>query len=237
MTSALSKLSLVAYFDVYGFSALVENTSRQKPSTSAEENEFLEIEIRLQSCVEQIRDAAKAMRLDFFGISDCIFLVCPVEISTFASALQSLETAKAAIIASITIFHDCGLDVRGGISIGNVSMQPGSILIGKPVIRAVRLEQSFDAPLVYLPLKELSALNEYARKAVQVVFTDDPITVKDKKFGQQTAYVFTILDKTAMLRNYKNKYESYLINGPSKVAASYEVAINILEYLISNTKI
>ena len=225
----MTTISLVAYLDVYGFSALVAQATSTRHADAS--TKISDIEIRLGDCFEQINENSQSLKFDFFGISDCVFLVRDLDLSSHSTAIKSLSAAKDAIRLALAVFASRGFDVRGGVAIGKVTRTGTNILLGDPVIRAVRIEGSFRAPLVCLPVAELSKVSDLQRNAVDTVFCEPTVIVKTTSAGRTRAHVFPPHGAAALGADYRVKLEQYYCEGPPNVALGYEEALEILDQL------
>ncbi|MBU4231351.1 MAG: hypothetical protein KKF43_02355 [Proteobacteria bacterium] len=137
---------LVAYFDVYAFSNMVR------------EDSLASLSIRLTKTAKAIKERADENGLKLFVFSDCGFLLCEMPTS---SSLERDNLIRR-FIHQIEILCDDFLEqdmlVRGGVAYGQVFIDD-SIIVGPPIIEAVRLEGAIPAPFILFPLKVAKELN------------------------------------------------------------------------------
>ncbi len=149
----------VCYLDLMGFSAAVTDRTKVEDENLVELAEMLtEIKRRLD---ESYGDA----RLEFQSLSDSIF-ICTKDNSR--SSLTALLSASQEIYLYFLLN---GFLTRGGISSGKCYITP-AIVLGEPVVRAVKLEQTVaDTPRIVLSSKTVDLL----RRTLDARFFSDNI--------------------------------------------------------------
>jgi hypothetical protein len=155
------KTGWLSYMDVYGFSSLIEN---------ADNEEIADILLSVHT-----KAAEKLAPLDHFQFfSDSIFLFAAHDTSVGSDSGDSLRAVLDASRAIIneSVRHD--LFLRGSLAFGEVVIRT-NIILGKPILRAYRREQSLPFPVVIVPEIELEAGAIPQELAVHAIETKDGI--------------------------------------------------------------
>jgi hypothetical protein len=134
---------LVAYFDVYNFSKQVQDRSLNTLSE------------KLHAISEDLVAEAAKRRMKIYLLSDCGFLLC--RMASGHRRLGQAESRNRALTFTIVLQEFCdlflkrGLLLRGGAAFGKTYVK-GSVVVGKPVIEASRLEAAIPAPIIVFPV-------------------------------------------------------------------------------------
>jgi hypothetical protein len=127
--------------DVYGFSSLIENADNEEISET-----LLAIHTKA---------AAKLTPLDHYQFfSDSIFLFAEHDAATGHSSGECFETVLDATRTIINLSVRNNLFLRGCLAFGPVVIRP-NIILGRPILRAYKREQSLPFPIVIVPEIEL----------------------------------------------------------------------------------
>ncbi len=132
----------LVYIDIYGFSALVRSRGAAK------------IYKDLADCVHEIEKITKKNNFVVQVLSDSIFITCfeseKYDSDTFSTYFQCIREAQDILI-------DKDFIPRGAFAHGEI-FKSLSVIVGEPVIRAVRAEEQIELPCVYIPGIETSKI-------------------------------------------------------------------------------
>ncbi|MFC1895083.1 hypothetical protein ACFL0Q_00250 [Thermodesulfobacteriota bacterium] len=211
---ALPKETLVAYFDIYGFTELESYIETTYVDT------IVEIQDSLISHVRQI----SGCELYFF--SDCAFLIYDIHNVKDEALHNSIRTFCDLLRSFYTTFLNKDFLLRGGVAAGPV-LSRGNVFIGKPISEAVRLERNGIAPLILFPANKLMPLYGVLNSSIKkyIPMKDNRLLTAMVILPDEPHRIVTLLEKKLEESSYE-----YSQHGP-KLASSISVLRMLLEDL------
>lgn len=209
------------YLDVYGFSAKVE-----AGLTPVVQRDLVATHKKARQLVR-----ARSPQTVYSFISDSTCLVYPVSDQT--EMMSELDRCASDVSRIMDLFFERDLPVRGCVTFGEV-VYGDNILVGKPVVRAVKMEEALPFPLVVVPLREVyspetgrSELDDWGRHTLA-----DDVVVRPE--GRMSAYLIfpSLLDEFG--RYVADNLKQRLTFGPPNAALGWALAN---EYLTKYRKV
>jgi hypothetical protein len=186
----------IAYIDLYGFSAQVR---RDTPAATYK---------TLAECLKEIAELTQASGFTLQALSDSIFIVGFLggrhgndPLSAF---LHCLRAAQDKLVAA-------GFLPRGALAAGEVYISPG-LIVGEPVIRAVRDEQCLDIPCFVIPSRELRGNATWLRHETIIPIKGGGAFLGVPLFPENIEPYLKLITE---------RLNEALLNGPPTVAAAY----------------
>lgn len=129
----------IAYVDIYAFSYHVAKLG---------EGEVYE---RLYEAMKNIRAICESHGIESVHLSDSLFVIA----FDGVHGTETLNILVNCLAHSQDELLNCKFIPRGSLAHGNIELSP-KVIVGSPLVRAVRLEQELATPCVFLPLREMS---------------------------------------------------------------------------------
>jgi hypothetical protein len=196
MTQIDNSPCLVVYFDIFGFSRLIEDTDAQKRLTDS-----------LLLIWDWIHALSEDRKMIPYLFSDGGYLLYPVLENPSALLSQSIQD----ISLLQDKYFEMGFVIRGAVSIGPVTYS-SRLLVGTPVVNAYQYETHFcPAPFVIFPRKEIDKLVKQNVLIHDVQFSILPS--KQNNAILQSHIIFPS-DRAAYIDYVAKQAAHYTINGP-----------------------
>jgi len=221
-------LRLVLFADVYGFSDLVktdiENTSAQLAKLQNEISSMLRRKERI--CADE------GIEISYFVLSDNIFLIFGSQ--SYEENNPNNENILSAFINTcgeiynLSIKHE--LPFRGAVTAGKV-IADSPLLLGKPVIEAVRFEEKVSMPLIFIPVSTLDALGASNFCSELVLNRKRELSVDVPFDGGLTSCFPIISSDSSLVKRFAFSSYSALKRIPSKSrpAKAWKQTIEVIE--------
>jgi len=203
-------LAWVVFIDVYGFSNMVSSEDNYKVY------QYLELTCRLVS--DEISNFTHKPLI--YTFSDCMFMVFLVD-SEYDKFIV-FDSCEKFTSAAMSLFVDNDLPVRGGVSYGEI-IYSSNVLIGNPVVRAVKYESIILEPVVIVPSKELKTSGNVGG----MIPTPTEIFLKDGGLLSGVTIMPCPIDK--FRRMVADKLARHSVEGPPLVAKAWHNLFRILE--------
>lgn len=207
------KAGWTAFLDVYGYSKMIE-----KESTTDTAEKMLAIQVEVSSKFSKLTSYA------FF--SDSVFLFSRDCDLTIASSEEALDRVIACVKAFMAAAIKQQIFSRGSTAYGELSIAP-NIMVGRPIIRAYRCEQSLAYPIVVVPAKELilGGIDTYL-----------PCLPVETKQGLVLAHPIFPHENSGFMNIAEAYMNDTLIEGPDSVALSWKKYLEFAEKTKSRIK-
>lgn len=214
------KQCLVAYFDCYAYSPLIEK------------NEVLMVK-KLTLLKKELFDRANIQNVTLFYFSDLVF--CLYDITAYCEEIEkNLSKIRRHTIDFINLLQDfydiyikMGLLLKGGVSFGKVLIE-GDILCGKPINDSVRIQEEAIAPAILIPERLLDKLGCTAQKGII------SIPLKNNRVISALAILPKNTKKYLSLMNEMQRQECYDMTAYSGVLFS---VINITKQILRDNRL
>lgn len=222
----------MAFLDVYGFSSLVSEHARiakaedGNPSTIDEAVLQRSLQAAITACKDRLHGALPG-DVTFTAVSDCVFLTnrLPPLSDDFYGALKSLQNSVSRIRIIADHFLSAGFLLRGGVALGDDVVVDNDVVLGESVIRAVRYEGQFRAPLIYFPVRELRSELRRFPALQHSLFRAEAPDVQDREGGTVRTNIILPNNRAALLDYLDRKYSFHAALGVPNVATALAHAI------------
>lgn len=213
MSDAEVVCAWIAYLDIWGFSHAVLKTNMTHLTS--------QLSSAIATCKRRLVSERTIESRAFF-FSDSMFLAFPV--CNNISRLEAYKACRDKTQEVIQAFVDHNFLLRGAIGYGEIAIS-ADILIGPPVINAVKCEQAIIPPLVVIPLKEtVSCLNHESPLGV-----NNCSMIKTKDGGIIRCGIVESEHIDTQLQLMQMYADRYLSEGPAVSAGHLIAAINLLK--------
>lgn len=199
--NVISNNAIVLYFDIFGFSNIVKNSD-------APDNLVNGILIIWNKIASYLSNKEFETKIYFF--SDCGFLIYPMHNSFDIPMDTILSKAYEDAIVLLDIFLEEGFFIRGAFSYGMVSYT-SNLIVGEPVIDAVRLESLCPGPFVILPYK---VSEHFIQSDSLLQDVPPPEIINLKENNKILCNKILPTNRSIYLRKIKAFYELYTKYGP-----------------------
>lgn len=208
-----TRVGWLAYMDVYGFSSMVEKANNAHIAET-----LLAIHKKAEDKLETLD------HFQFF--SDSIFLFKAHETTLGGASEESfmavLDVARAIINAAVRQ----NMFLRGSLSFGEVVIRP-NIILGKPILRAYRREQTLRFPVVIVPESELDAGG-----VGQIL----PVHAIETKDGLVSAAPILPHSRTGYIAKIQSNLREIAKTGPDQVALGWQGYLEFVEKMNEKLK-
>lgn len=204
---------LVVYFDIFGFSPMIENVEAQEHLSES-----------LLHIWDWIHDLSQKRNMLPYLFSDGGYLLYPI--SDNPSNLLNQAIQDVSLLQNK--YLDMRFVLRGALSVGKVTYS-SRLLLGQPVVNAYRYESQFcPGPFLIFPLKEIDELVSQGVliRDVQITF----LPVKGNAGIMQCHIIFPP-DKAAYIQYIAEQAAFYTTNGPFEYGKLW---FDTLTFLTSN---
>ncbi|MFC5683398.1 hypothetical protein ACYE2N_05630 [Flavobacterium sp. MAHUQ-51] len=207
-----TELRIVAFMDILGFSAIIEEYDSDESSNILNElHDTLEIAIKLS--IEKMIDPKSQTDvkeyLEYRMFSDCICISLPfIEFGNdFHIQFHSLSSiVKAYQLAMM----QKGFFVRGGISIGSFYADKNMIFSGG-LVKAYKLEQAAIYPIIAIDDNVIERLQHNFKENEKGLFIKDTMLIYKNNQSKIFLNPFDFLDNSTKYLNYLNSTLENLI--------------------------
>jgi|GEM_PF-1653547 len=210
---------VVVFFDIYGFSTLINTEKNKKP--------IIKKLLSIWRKLEKLYSHTKACKLYFF--SDCGFILFPFSKGKDDDSI--ISDVFENIINLLDIYLDNDFFIRGAVACGEVFYND-NILVGDSVVRAVKYESEYcPGPFIMLPVKEMDNLFKSEDHFIRI-YKEENLISKNGSQLMESILLFPA-NKKKYLDKIESNFKIYARYGPHNYARFW---YNTRELLIKHIK-